>query len=221
MVLVFDYDGTLHNTAGLYGKAFRKGYKWLVDGGYAEDVYRSDEEMSKYLGMNPLDMWKAFMPDLPEDVRAHASAMVGEGMSYGVEHGDAVLFDHVPEVLQELKDEGHMLAILSNCRNSYMAAHRKAFRLEQWFDGFFPAQEYDYIPKEDIFKVIMKRYPGEKYVMIGDRASDIKAGTENGITTIGCSYGFADPGELDDASYIISDITELPELVRKIQEDLE
>ena len=219
MVLVFDYDGTLHNTAGLYGKAFRRGYAWLVKEGYAEDVYRSDEEMSKYLGMNPIDMWQTFMPDLPEDVRAHASAMVGAGMAEGVEKGDAVFFDHVTEVLEKLKEEGHILCILSNCRNTYMAAHRKYMHLDNWFDGFFPAEEYGYIPKEDIFKEIMKRYPGEKYVMIGDRDSDIKAGTENGIVTVGCAYGFGDREELGDATYMIDDIRELPALVERIKNE--
>ena len=48
MTLIFDYDGTLHNTAHLYGCAFRKSYQQLVKNGYAEKRYYSDKEMSKY-----------------------------------------------------------------------------------------------------------------------------------------------------------------------------
>jgi len=35
--------------------------------------------------------------------------------------------------------------------------------------------------------------------MIGDRASDIAAGRANHMLTIGCTYGYAAPGELDQA----------------------
>ena len=217
MVLIFDYDGTLHNTVGLYGKAFRKGYAWLVEKGYAEDRYYSDEEMSKWLGYNPVDMWSRFMPGLPEETRRHVSEMVGQGMAEGIENGEAVLFPHVTEVMEELKREGHKLVILSNCRKSYMEAHKKAFGLEKWFDDFFPAQAYNYIPKEDIFPFIAKKWPSDKYVMVGDRASDIKVGTANGIPSVGCAYGFGEPEELSDCTYVIDDIRDLPAVVKLIE----
>ena len=218
MVLIFDYDGTLHNTSRLYGKAFRKGYQWMVDGGYAEDVYHSDEEMSKWLGFNPIDMWDSFAPGLDPDVRRTVSDMVGRNMVDGVLGGEAELFEHVPEVLEELRRKGHKTVILSNCRETYMEAHRKAFGLEKWFDGFYPAQKYGYIPKEEIFKSIEKDFPGENFTVIGDRASDIRAGTANGVPTVGCAYGFGEPEELEDCDYVISDITELPDVIDKIED---
>ena len=80
MTLIFDWDGTLHNTLHLYGKAFRIAYRELVESGYAPPKYYSDEEMSQYLGMNAPDMWNAFMPELPQEVKKAASDQVGREM---------------------------------------------------------------------------------------------------------------------------------------------
>ena len=43
MVLIFDYDGTLHNTKHIYGCAFRSAYDMLVKEGYAEERVYTDE----------------------------------------------------------------------------------------------------------------------------------------------------------------------------------
>ena len=39
MVLVFDYDGTIHDTKRLYGSTFRNAYDDLVKAGYAAEQY--------------------------------------------------------------------------------------------------------------------------------------------------------------------------------------
>lgn len=35
--LIFDYDGTIHNTIVIYESAFRQCYDWLVREGYAKN----------------------------------------------------------------------------------------------------------------------------------------------------------------------------------------
>ena len=37
MNIIFDYDGTLHETLYIYKPAFLKAYDWLVKNGYAEN----------------------------------------------------------------------------------------------------------------------------------------------------------------------------------------
>ena len=118
--IIFDWDGTLHNTKALYGKAFRVAYDYLVKEGYAPERYYTDDETSIYLGMNPPDMWQAFMPDLPEDVKKTAASMIGQNMDRIVADGGAILFPGAIETLTYLKDKGYTLIILSNCRNAYM-----------------------------------------------------------------------------------------------------
>lgn len=80
MTLVFDWDGTLHNTLRLYGRAFRATYRELVRSGYAPVRDYSDWEVSTYLGMNAADMWNAFMPQLPQPIKQAASDRIGREM---------------------------------------------------------------------------------------------------------------------------------------------
>ena len=213
MTLIFDYDGTLHNTLRLYGCAFRKAYALLVEKGYAPPRLYRDEEVSGYLGVSAPDMWADFMPELPEEVWQRASAIIGKEMIDGVLGGKAVLYDGVIPMLNDLQQQGFRLLILSNCRRAYMDAHRQALGLDRWFEGYFCAEEYGFIPKEDIFPILAKAFPDSTYVMIGDRASDFRVGTVNGLKTIGCVYGFGTKEELTCCSAVIHSPKELPALL--------
>lgn len=215
MTLIFDYDGTLHNTAHLYGCAFRKAYAMLVEEGYAVERDYRDEDVSHYLGVSAPDMWHQFMPQLPEPLMKRASAMIGQEMIDGVLSGQAILYDGIPETLDTLKAMNYRLVILSNCRHAYMEAHRKALGLDRWFTDYFCAEDYGFIPKEDIFPILRQRCPDDSYLMIGDRSSDFRVGTINGLPTIGCAYGFGTEEELAVCDFVIQTPPELPHFLRQ------
>ena len=215
MILLFDFDGTIHNTKRLYGCAFRKAYEMLVREGFAPEHYYADDDISKYLGVSAPDMWNSFMPEIPQEMKYKASMLIGREMIDGVKSGQAVLYDGVTEMLSELREVGYRLMILSNCRRAYMDAHREASGLDRFFEDYFCAEEYSFIPKEEIFLHIKEKYPDSSFIMIGDRASDIEVGIRNHIPTIGCLYGFAAPGELDAADEIVTSPQELGGLLRK------
>ena len=209
MTIVFDYDGTLHDTKRLYGCAFRKAYDMLVSEGYAPERFYSDRDVSKYLGVSAPDMWKSFMPELPQDIVHRASMTIGNEMTDGILNGRAKLYDGIPEMLDVLKSKGHRLMILSNCRHAYMEAHRSALGLDRWFSDYFCGEDYGFIPKEEIFRVLTERHPDNRFIMVGDRYSDIKAGTANGVFTIGCAYGFGSPDELADSDVVVNSPMEI------------
>ena len=209
MFLIFDYDGTLHNTKHIYGCAFRSAYDMLVKEGYAEERVYTDEDVSKYLGVSAPDMWKDFMPQLADEVWQRASMIIGGEMIEGVLNGKAQLFDGITDMLDELKARGLKMAILSNCRHAYMDAHRKALGLDKWFDSYFCAEDYDFIPKEDIFPFIKEKYPDESFIMIGDRASDFRVGEVNGLKTVCCAYGFGTEEERKLCDIIVNSPKEL------------
>ena len=218
--VVFDFDGTIHNSKRLYGSAFRKGYEWLVSKGYAEPAFYSDDDVSKYLGMTAPEMWQSFMPQLPRSVTEEAGSIIGRQETEDILGGKAVMYSGVSDALTLLKQSGWSLMILSNCHHSYMDAHRQALGLDRWFDDYFCGEDYGFIPKEDIFTFIMQKYPSELFVMTGDRRSDIAAGIKNGVPTVGCLYGFGSPEELAQASCTVSSPDELFPAITSIFENV-
>lgn len=217
--LIFDWDGTLHNTARLYGCAFRSAYRFLVTNGYAPDRVYSDEELSVYLGMNAPDMWNTFMTELPNNIKRLASDMVGKNMVKAIQAGKAVLYPGTEEILDILKQTGFQMVILSNCKHDYMQAHRAAFGLDRWFDAYYCCEDYNFAPKEEIFPFIQENYPGQ-FAVIGDRSSDFKTAQVHKLFSVGCAYGFGCAEELSNASCIVGNITEIPKVIERAKNNI-
>lgn len=213
--LIFDYDGTLHESMKTYAPAFRTACKWLSDNGYIPEKEYTDSEISRWLGFNSADMWSNFHPELDPDIRETARKMLGEDMARRVENGEGALFPHAEEVLTKLKEQGHDLIFLSNCRVSYMKRHSGVFGLDRYFDSFYCCEEYGFIPKYEIFRHINSRYGGP-FIVIGDRFHDIETAVRNGLRSIGCGYGYSEGDELKNADIIVNDITEIPGAVEKL-----
>jgi phosphoglycolate phosphatase len=210
--IFFDYDGTLHNSIRIYGPAFRKAYAFLIENGYVEERQWTDREISYWLGFNPSDMWREFMPGLSDNLRDKASKIIAEEMKALIEAGKPELYGGAIETLEYLKGKGIKLVFISNCKIYYRDCHEKLFSLDNYFEELACSEEYKYIPKYEILNTIKKSYPKEMLI-VGDRKQDIEAGRKNGIFTLGCSYGFGLPGELEDADIIIKDISDLRRLI--------
>ena len=216
MVFVFDFDGTLHDTARLYGQAVRSALA-VLPSDFSPRRSCTDGALSRYLGMTAQQMWEDFIPELPESLRLQAMDEVARQMNEGVRAGQARLYEGIPALLSRLKEAGHTLLILSNCYTSYMDAHRAFFSLDLWFSGYYCSQAYGDIPKEDIFLQIRSDFPGN-HVMIGDRASDIRVGLIRGIPTIACAYGFGSSEEYQGADWIVNSVRGLEERLLRCNE---
>lgn len=213
--LIFDYDGTIHQSMKTYAPAFRNTCKWLSDNEYIAEKKYTDKEISYWLGFNSTDMWGTFQPDLQPEIREKARVMLGEDMARRVENGEGALFPNTEKVLTELKNQGHTLIFLSNCRVHYMERHSRVFGLDRFFDYFYCCEEYGFIPKYQIFRLFSLQHKGQ-YIVIGDRFHDIDTATQNGLKSIGCGYGYSTDGELDKADIVVNDITEIPSAVEKL-----
>lgn len=214
-IIVFDYDGTLHNCAIVYKTAFLKVYDQLVEDGFAQPRTFEDHEISQWLGYSAADMWNAFMPQLDKEQQYHYSKLIGKYMHIGLQQGKAHWYPHAMDVIKKLKHAGYKMILLSNCSVSYMEAHKAYFGLDDLFAGFYPCERYHFIPKYDVFEFIKKEHPGD-YVVVGDRFHDMELAKHHNLPSIGCTYGYGAPSELDCADYKINDITELPIVLQKL-----
>lgn len=213
--LIFDYDGTVHNSMKTYAPAFRDTYKWLADNGLAEPRDFTDKEISYWLGFNSTDMWQMFMPDLDMKNREKARIMLGENMAERVENGEGALFEYAEETLESLKDDGYRLIFLSNCRLHYMERHKRVFGLDRFFDFFYCCEEFGFIPKYEIFRRIRPNHDGD-FIVVGDRFHDIENAVKNNLKSIGCGYGYGSAEELAEADLIVNNITEIPTAVKQL-----
>lgn len=206
--IIFDWDGTLHESMVIYGDAFRYAYQNLVEKGYADERTFTDADISCYLGINPKDMWTSLLPQLTDHIFNEASQLVSMHMKQSIERKQAKLYPQAIEVLQYLKSKGYHLVYLSNSKTYYMEAMKEAFSLERYFDLFAVSEMYNYIPKKEILKEISPILQ-KPMVMIGDRDIDMETGRSNGTKTIGCLYGYGQLEEFENADLTIQSLEEL------------
>ncbi|MBC5625274.1 HAD family hydrolase [Clostridium sp. NSJ-49] len=214
--IIFDYDGTLHNSIKIYGPAFRKAYEYLIKEGYAEEKVWEDKEISKWLGYSAKDMWNNFMPNLQEEVKKKCSSIIGNSMIEYLSQGNAELYDGTIELLKELQERGYNLIFLSNCKIKYMNEHNKLFKLDKYFNDFYCTEQFEFKPKYEIFNFIKEKYHGD-FIVIGDRFVDIEIAKVHNLQSIGCLYGFGSYEELKEATFLAKEITELKDLIYNIK----
>lgn len=217
--LLFDYDGTLHDSLAIYAPAVREVCDDLTARGLTAAGPPDPEIIRGWIGLPPAEMWDRFQPDLSPSEKRACSARVGERMLELVREGRARLYDGVPEVLDHLKARGVRMLLLSNCPISYLRAHTAQFGLERWFQGLYCGEQFGYRPKYRIFRELRNRWPGE-FLVIGDRAQDMEIARRNGLRAIGCRYGYGDAQELSAADQLAGAPQELPACVDRLLRDM-
>ena len=197
--VVFDFDGTLHDTMHIYPAAFAAGYRLLVEQGRAPARDFTPEEVARNVGLTAREAWKTLVPDLPDGAWKPAARRVGEAMDEMIAAGEARLFSGVPEMLDRVCGAGLSCVFLSNCRLAYQEAARAAFGLDRWFCAYYNAEEFGGAPKESIFETIRARHEGG-FVAVGDRDKDLILARACGLPSVGCLYGCGTPEELAGAT---------------------
>lgn len=214
--LIFDYDGTIHNTIVIYEAAFRQCYQWLAEEGLAPAQEIPSEQIAGWLGMNSKEMWDSFLPELPREVKEAASRRVGSSMVEQILAHQAIWYPGASQVLDILKSEGYTMVIVSNCKIAYHEANWKEFSMERWFSAFYDCESFGFAPKTEIIKEVQKCFPGP-YIVIGDRHSDLECARACGSPFIGCRYGFGKQGELDGADLFADSVQMLPEKIHELR----
>lgn len=197
--LILDYDGTLHESLPIYAPAFRLAYEYLVRKHLAPQRAWTDYEISLWLGFSAKEMWANFMPGLDQTEKDTCSRIIGDEMLRLTLGGKSKLYSQALPVLQGLKAAGFHLIFLSNCKHSYMQAHRAYWGLDQYFSAFYCTEDFAFAPKWQIFNSMKECHAGGCLV-IGDRYQDIEIAIKHQLPSVGCLYGYGNTEELQSAS---------------------
>jgi phosphoglycolate phosphatase len=138
--------------------------------------------------------------------------MVASGLALFLAHNEAhlvdrtVLYPGVADTLAALAAAGHTLALLSNKNEGLCRQLLHHFNLSALFAAVIggdslPSRKPSPEPVLHLMQLLGKQ--PESTLMVGDSRNDIAAGHGAAVMTVGCSYGYGEPAELESATWRI------------------
>ena len=208
-LVIFDLDGTLFRTETVDVVAINRA---LVVNGYKS---KYESEILSVIGMtldeacisliNSSDL--KIIDKLKKDI---INFEKDEVLKYGK------LYEGVIESLIRLKNLGFTLCICSNGNEVYIKQVSKKFRFNKIFCEI--SFNDNKLSKSERVAIIKDKYKADKFIMVGDRTSDIEAARENNGISIGVTYGFGKDEPLS-ADYVARDIKDVENIIGKIFSD--
>lgn len=180
LTIIFDLDGTLLNTDLLIKKSFEHVFKL-----YKPEYQLNDEEHLSFLGPTLLASFQKYFPlelceELIECYREYNH----------IHHEDFVtIYPTVIETLQLLKSKGYPLAVVTTKQKKAAFIGLDLFSMREYFDLVIGVDCVQHVkPDPEGIYCVMKQTQTSKAIMIGDNTSDILAGKNANIYTIGVTW---------------------------------
>ena len=140
--------------------------------------------------------------DVPEELVEPVVASYREAFAAGGLY-DATVYDGVPEALQTLRDAGVRLVVATAKPEVFAGPIVERLGLDRFVDGVFGAPRDEGTSKGDIIARALSTsaagIDAGSLLMVGDREHDVHGAIENGLRAVGVRWGYAQPGELEDA----------------------
>jgi phosphoglycolate phosphatase len=129
------------------------------------------------------------------------------------------LYPGALELLQKLAADGLRMAVISNKNEALSRLILNILEVDGYFDiitggDTFSEMKPSPLPLVNVLKTL-NCSPG-KVVMVGDSINDIQAGNQANITTIGCSWGYGNSEELQDARFIANSCSDILNIIRTL-----
>ncbi len=204
--ILFDLDGTLTDPIEGITKSVQ----------YAPAKFGIEEEIEHLRPFVGPPLHTSFMKYYHFD-EARAREAVAGYREYFSRQGmyENLLFDGIPELLQELRDRGRALCVVTSKPVYYAEQIVAHFRLDRHFNRVVgPDLDLAGADKPTLVREAMDSYPqvdARSFVMIGDREHDIIGAQANGIDSIGVTYGAGSREEIHNAhpTHIAHSVDEL------------
>ena len=172
--ILFDFDGTLVNTNDVIIESFKYTFKHYL----GIDVPVS--KITTFFG-EPLVVTMA--REFPE---VDSNEAIETYRTYQTEHADKLVksFEGVPEMLQDLKDSGFRLAIVTSRTTKSTLNYLKMFDLQDFFEEIISCDDTKiHKPEPEPIYCALRKLGIEKdeAIMVGDGPFDVKCANNAGV----------------------------------------
>lgn len=213
--LIFDMDGTLFRTDTILEKALKETFEHLRE----RDLWSGETPIQQYreiMGVPLPVVWKTLLPMYGKAMHEEVDLYFLRRLIALINSGQGVLYTGVEEVLEELQQSGRIF-IASNGKKEYLEAIVDYYQLDRWVAEVFSIEQIQSLNKSELVGTIIKKYNITSGAMVGDRLSDIMAGKESGLLSVGCHFDFAQEDELAQADIVIHDFRELKTILKHLE----
>ena len=211
--ILFDVDGTLSDSR----EGITKSVQYALSKLGVEET--DPKRLELYVGPPLIDSFTEIAGLSLEEARQGVIYYREYFSKYGIHQNR--MFDGAPQMLEQLKAAGKVLATATCKAEPYLMETLKMFGLTEYFDYICGGSLDESCRTKDqvIAKVLRQMSLSEeekkKVLMVGDRKHDVEGAAVHGIPCLGLSMGFAPEGELQNAG-AIAVVDTLEEVVRFI-----
>jgi len=186
-LIAFDWDGTLFDSTAIITRCIQNAVRDV--GG----TVPGDKEAAYVIGMGLMQALAHAAPDVPAD----KYPLLGERyrFHYTAHQNDLSLFAGVLELLDDLKQRHHWLAVATGKSRRGLDEVLHTVQLKGVFNGSRTADETAGKPHPRMLQELMREFgvEPERTLMIGDTTHDLQMALNAGCPSVGVSYGAHEP----------------------------
>ncbi|HZS46625.1 MAG TPA: HAD-IA family hydrolase [Blastocatellia bacterium] len=201
--LLFDLDGTLIDTVDLIVESYH--HVWEKNFGYRQERSVITRTMGMLIDLSMHQLIETGVSEnqikLIEDQHVVVRRLLDQYREFNLAHHDKLIkpFPNVNETLQELRQRGYRIGVVTSKRLLGAERGLKAFDLDKLVDVVIAAEDTtEHKPHPAPLIKGMERLESspETTAYIGDSTHDMIAGKRAGVFTVAALWGPFDPEEL-------------------------
>ncbi len=205
---LFDGDGTLYDTAEMIYKCFFYSCKKFGD------IEVTREAVFSNIGLPLRPQLEHFLGPLSDD---QATEILKAHMAYQltIYRDHVILFPHVAETLNQLKNNGKKLAVVTSRRTKTLTLYLKHTAIYNLFDAFITpesTEKHKPDPQPALEAIRQLDCAASETLFVGDAVFDIFCGSKAGTDTAFVAWSHIPIPSLSmKPTYILNDMGELVE----------